>query len=189
MAFNFSSSIYLNERSRFLKYSCFDLYFSLEVPKIVSNILEKNPSKKIRWYIIGDGSKKLIEETKRLIGLYNLEKEVILLGAKDNPYPYIINSNLLVSLSRSEACPYVINEGKILNIPVLSTDYPSAKELIDNGKTGIISNINDFPEMIYHLIENTDNIYNKLKIYSDNNKYNNDDIILKINNLIDNIIK
>lgn len=49
--------------------------------------------------------------------------KVILLGAKSNPYPYFMQSNLQVCLSQSESFSYVIAESKVLHIPVLCNDF------------------------------------------------------------------
>ena len=156
-----------------------------KIPLIVNDILNKGINKNICWYIIGDGDKKLISYTKKLINKYNLENNVVLLGAKTNPYPYIKGSNLVVSLSKSEAYPNVINEGKVLHIPVLSTNYPSAVELIQNEYNGFIKEIKDFPDTIVDLINNRDNVYDNIKNNINDFNYDNDNIIIKINKLLE----
>jgi len=59
-----------------------------------------------------------------------------------------------VTLSLSEACPMIFNEAKILQIPIVSSDFGSAKEFINNGVDGIISPIEEFPEVIYQMMSN-----------------------------------
>lgn len=155
-----------------------------KIPLIVNDILKKEINKNICWYIIGDGDKNLMSFTKELINKYNLESNVVLLGAKTNPYPYIKASNLIVSLSKSEAYPNVINEGKVLHIPVLSTNYPSAVELIQNEYNGFIKELKDFPDTIVDLINNRDYIYSNIKNNINKFKYDNDNILTKINKLL-----
>ena len=53
---------------------------------------------KFKWYIVGDGPERLVIE--EMIKKYNLDNDVILLGNKSNPYPYIKNCNLYVQTSR-----------------------------------------------------------------------------------------
>lgn len=142
-----------------------------KIPQIVNTIIKNGKSQKFKWYIIGSGKKDILTNLLSEIEKYNLKDIVILLGAKENPYPYIKKSNLLVSTSYSEACPYVINEAKVLHIPVLSTNYKSATELITEDN-GIITTINDMPFILYNLINNINIQYTKLnnrtKLYTFN---------------------
>lgn len=104
---------------------------------------------KFHWYLIGDGAER--ERIKESIVENKVEENVIMLGAKTNPFFYIKRADALVCLSRSEACPRVVNEAKILHTPTLSTDYPSIYEFILDGETGIISTIKDMPDAIMRL--------------------------------------
>ena len=125
------------------------------IPSIAAEL--KNRGVVFRWYVIGDGGSDkevLIKEIKDK----NVGDEVILLGAKNNPYPYINRSKILACVSSSEACPNVVNEAKILHVPVVVTDFPSAKELIVDCENGFIRPINE----IYKII---------VKLYSDNAFY------------------
>ena len=58
-----------------------------------------------------------------------------------NPYPAIKNSDLLVCLSSSETFNYTLTEARILGVPVVSADFPAAKEFIKDGLDGIITSI------------------------------------------------
>lgn len=103
------------------------------IPMIASNLKTKN----FNWYIVGpiiwqSEYEKLVCEIKK----YGLSDRIHLLGEKSNPYPYIMNADVLVNTSVSEACPYVINEAKILGTPVVCCDFGSAKEFIANGENG-----------------------------------------------------
>lgn len=131
-----------------------------KIPEIAKKVIDAG-AKNFRWYIIGNGSQSLIQQTSQKIKDEHLEDNVILLGSKDNPYPYIAKSNLLISTSLSESCPYVVNEAKVLHIPVLSTDYPSAIELI-NPNNGIITPIEDMHTALTKLITNEGGIYQTL---------------------------
>lgn len=102
-----------------------------------------------KWYVIGpkaeeEAYKKLVNNIK----IEDVEDIVIRLGEINNPYPYFVAANLLVSLSWSEACPMVFNEAKILNIPIVSTDFASAYEFIDEGTHGLIRPLDLVPEAI-----------------------------------------
>lgn len=101
---------------------------------------------KFHWYLIGDGAER--ERIEASIKEYSVENEVIMLEAKTNPFYYIKRADVLVCLSRSEACPRVVNEAKILHTPTISTDYPSIYEFIKDGDTGLIASLNDIPSTI-----------------------------------------
>ena len=151
------------------------------IPAIARELKRENIL--FRWYIIGDGGsekEQVIEEIKK----NNVQNEVILLGAKNNPYSYLKHANVLVCPSLSEAYPNVVNEAKILHIPVVAADFPSAKELIDNGVNGYISPISEIPSILQSLCLNTQ-LYNKLCENIRNYNYENRSILQKVYELFD----
>ena len=88
------------------------------------------------WFIIGSGElKDALEEQIRSLGV---EETVHLLGERENPYPYIQNADIVVQTSRFEGKSIVLDEAKILCKPIITTDYVSVHDQIDNGKTGMI---------------------------------------------------
>lgn len=88
------------------------------------------------WYIIGEGELK--EELQKQINDKQLTEEVQLLGLRKNPYPYIRFADIFVQPSRYEGKSIVLDEAKILEKPIIITDYPSAPDSICNGKNGMI---------------------------------------------------
>ena len=60
-----------------------------------------------------------------------------LLGAKDNPYPYMAAADLFVLQSYYEGKPLVVDEALVTGTPVLVTDYVSAKEQV-SSEVGIV---------------------------------------------------
>jgi glycosyltransferase involved in cell wall biosynthesis len=72
-----------------------------------------------------------------------------------NPYPYIKNSNLLVSLSISETFSYVIHEAKILGVPVISTPFGSMGDVM--GYNDMVVDLQSIPKEIDKMVE--DNVY------------------------------
>ncbi len=113
----------------------------------------KDMGYQFKWYIIGDGSDK--EKLLRKIIDNNLNNIVNLLGVKENPYPYISNCNLFVQTSRYEGKSVVLDEAKILNRPILSTNYPTVSDQLQNGVEGIVVNISavDIARGIAHCID------------------------------------
>ena len=121
-------------------------------------VLEKD--KKLKLYILGDGSDR--EEINNKIKELDLEGKIILLGKKENPYPWIKNSQLLIHSSKSEGFGLVLVEALILNKIVISTDCPvGPKEICDNGKYGVLVEIGDYKAMareIEDLLKNSSEI-------------------------------
>ena len=86
-------------------------------------------------WIVGDGVEK--EGMQKYVSENRL-LNVKMVGAKDNPYPYIRQADMLVSTSFHEAYGLTIAEAFILGRPVLSTDCVGPRELLDDGKYGIL---------------------------------------------------
>lgn len=99
-----------------------------------------NKGIRFKWFIIGNGA--LYESLKQLIEKNNLADKVILLGEHGNPYPYIKNADVFVQSSRYEGKSVVLNETKMLAKPILATNYPTVTDQIENGKDGIIVDMN-----------------------------------------------
>lgn len=93
-----------------------------------------------QWIIIGDGNERLSLENK--IKQYKLQKEFQLLGLRQNPYSYIKAAQIYVQPSRYEGKSMAIEEAKMLQKPIISTNYKTAKEQIEHKITGIITEIN-----------------------------------------------
>ncbi len=162
---------------RFAKKSQFHL-----IPIIVSELLKLNRDLNFVWYIIASGDA-CEEETKFLIEQYNLQDNVVLLGAKDNPYPYMKQANVVVCTSDSESFSYVLAEAKVLHTPVLSNDFPVAYEVVDDS-TGWIANIREMPQVLAHIIDNVDGEYDKKKASVMKYEYSNQEILRRIDELL-----
>lgn len=98
--------------------------------------LMKNQGIDFKWFIIGMGE--LQADLEKQIAENNLQNEVILLGARENPYPYIQNCTLFVQPSRYEGKSVVLDEAKILASPILATAYPTVKDQLSDGVEGVV---------------------------------------------------
>lgn len=72
-----------------------------------------------------------------------VEKTFLLLGNKNNPFPYIIASDFFILSSKSEAYPLTIGEAMGLGMPIISTNVGGVPEMIDHGKDGILINVDE----------------------------------------------
>lgn len=142
-----SDEIVLLSIGRFCTAKNFD-----NVPNICRQILERGVS--VLWYIIGFGAdEKLI---RRRIIENDMQDNVIILGKKENPYPYIEQCDWYIQPSRFEGKAVTVREAQALHKPVIITDYPTAKSQLDNGCDGVIvpSDNEKCAEAIANLITN-----------------------------------
>lgn len=152
-----------------------------KIPAIASRLLNKGMA--FRWYIIGDGDENEVSFIKNEIERYSLKNEVIMLGAKTNVHYYIKMADILVSTSVSEACPRVVNEAKVLGTPVVSADYRTIFEFIENGKTGIITDIDHIGDAVAELLTDK-NLYNSIKSELSKFEFDNSDLMAKIETVL-----
>lgn len=104
------------------------------VPEICSNILKLGID--VYWYIIGFGpDEQLIKEK---IHQFGMEDRVILLGKKENPYPYIKACDIYIQPSRYEGKSVTVREAQVLHKPVIISNYSTAKSQLKDGIDGII---------------------------------------------------
>lgn len=94
-----------------------------------------------RWYHIGTGALK--EEIEALISSLGVEDEFILLGERANPYPYIGQCDIYVQPSRYEGKSIAIDEAKCLCRPIVTTNFTTVADQIQNGVNGLVCEINE----------------------------------------------
>lgn len=95
-----------------------------------------------RWIIVGDGPEK--KNLENLIKLKGMEKRVILVGNKSNPYPYIKMASFFLLPSENEAAPMVFGESAVLEVPIITTNTCSAIELVEKRGLGwVVENSKD----------------------------------------------
>ena len=111
---------------------CYQKNFII-IPEIISSLPE-SIRHQIRWYICGSGPEEEVEALKSKIYELGVSDACILLGAKDNPYPYIAKADLFVLTSVYESYPTVINEALVLGTPVISVDIPPVHEMLTDDK-------------------------------------------------------
>lgn len=95
---------------------------------------------KIRWYMVGP-----VENEKyceHLIEEFDLDESMVMVGETNNPYEYIRNSDLFIHPSRFEGKSVAIEEAKILNKPIVVTDFSTVHNQIIDKETGLIVDMN-----------------------------------------------
>lgn len=136
-----------------------------------------------RWYAIGKGPYR--EEMERYIKENGLEKHFILLGTTPNPYPFFKDAYLYVQTSRHEGFGLTIAEARLLNIPVVTTEFDAVYNQMIQGKNGIVTKQD--PQMVAEAIEkllNDSNLYQSIKRFLEKEKKGNTEEINKFYDLI-----
>jgi glycosyltransferase involved in cell wall biosynthesis len=99
-------------------------------------------TEKVKFVIVGGG--RLEGELRQLVQNLRLEKQILFTGVKYEAVSYIKSFDIGVLTSDSEGFSNVILEYMAAGIPTIATDVGGNKELIDNGRTGILVGAGDY---------------------------------------------
>lgn len=138
----------------------------------------------VHWWIVGDGE--LRECLEKQVRSNGVEQYLTFLGSKSNPYPYMNNADLIVQTSRWEGKSVVLDEAKILGKPILATAYATVKDQVENGKEGVIVEMNaeSIAKGIECLVED-ESVLNRIRNYLMARDYGNQSEIVKYYKLFD----
>lgn len=111
--------------------------------------LLKDRKVQARWYVLGEGE--LRDSLQKQINRLGLEKDFLLLGAVENPYPYYAQCDLYVHATRFEGKSIAIQEAQILGCPILVSDCNGNREQVEDGIDGAMCALT--PEAVSAKIE------------------------------------
>lgn len=90
----------------------------------------------VRWYVLGEGDQRdFLEKT---IERFGLKEDFILLGAVENPYPYLAQADIYVHASRFEGKSIAIQEAQILGKAIVVSDCSGNREQVTDREDGIM---------------------------------------------------
>ena len=132
-----------------------------------------------KFFIVGDGPLKNKLEEK--INSLDIPNTFILLGQKENPYPYILNADYFCLLSYYEGLPMALLEAKALNKYILITNTASAealenyenKKIFENNEDAIFNGLKDIITNHKNINTNNENTFDE-----------NNEIIKKLINIL-----
>lgn len=107
-----------------------------DIPLICKRLVDEGLD--VKWYIIGYGSPEIEQLVRDNAERMGVTSKVVLLGKKENPYPYIKACDIYVQPSRYEGKSITVREAQIMCKPVIVTNYPTASSQIQNGVDGVI---------------------------------------------------
>lgn len=94
----------------------------------------------IRWYVLGDGDMR--KELENHIAEKHMEKYFILYDVVDNPYPFMLQADIYAHCSRYEGSSIAVREAQVLGKPMLVTNCEGNLELVEDGRNGIVCELN-----------------------------------------------
>ena len=153
------------------------------VPDITKRIVEMGFSE-LKWYIIGfGGDEQLIRQR---IAEAGMENHVILLGKKDNPYPFIKACDIYVQPSRFEGKSVAVREAQVLCKPVIVANYPTANSQIMDRVDGIIvpQDNDGCARAIANVVKSVD-LLNSISNYLTKHDYGNESEVDKVYTILD----
>ena len=101
------------------------------------------------WYLVGEGPERSMLEDH--IAKFKLEENLVLVGAQQNPYPYMKNADVYVQTSRFEGFCLTLCEARILHTPPVSTCFDVVYDQLRDGENGLIVDMT--PEAVADGIE------------------------------------
>ena len=137
-----------------------------------------------KWLILGEG--KLENKLKLEIKKKNLKENIILLGLKVNPYPYIKACDIYVQTSDLEGFGLAIAEARMLNKPVVTTRFDAVFNQMIHEKDGLVVDMNS--EAVFNGIMrliNDESLRKNIIKYLENEKKGNVEEIDKFYKLIE----
>lgn len=105
--------------------------FSIDAMKLL-----KDHGVKARWYVLGEGE--LREKLQFKINKLGLKDDFILMGARENPFPYYKQCDLYVHASRFEGKSIAIQEAQTLGCTLVVSDCSGNREQVEPGVDGMM---------------------------------------------------
>ena len=115
------------------------------VINVLAKLVDQNYDN-IHLTIAGTGS--LENDLKLKVRDLSLENYVSFIGLVNDPYPYLVNSNLYILNSFSEGFSNSLVEAMYCGTPSLSTNVGATSEIIEDGKNGFIVPVDNEKELL-----------------------------------------
>lgn len=79
-----------------------------------------------RWYFLGANPE--AEKYIKLCEEVNVSEEIVFLGVRENPYPYLKNASIVVHPSKFEGKSIALDEAKLLCKPIVVTNFSTVND-------------------------------------------------------------
>ena len=132
------------------------------VAEVASLVLRKLPNSK--FLVIGEGDLK--EEMEEVFNEKGVISRVHFTGNLESPYGAIKQLKCMVMTSRFEGTPIVALEAMVLGTPIVSTPVDGMLDLIEQNKTGLLSDDDNELALTIERIITDDQFRNEMRISS-----------------------
>jgi glycosyltransferase involved in cell wall biosynthesis len=112
----------------------------------------------VKTCLVGEG--KLKSQVETYIKKHRLEDSIDIMGFQENPFPYILNSKILVMPSKYEGFGLTAVESMILGKPVVCSGVGGLSDIVDENCGKICMGVEDYIQEITKLLKNKE-YYNK----------------------------
>ncbi len=123
--------------------------------EIAKNVIMRMTDYQVKFIMIGTGPD--FENVRNLIDEYGMKDHIILTGTVDSVVEVLVDTYLLLVVSKTEGIPFVILEAMAMEVPVISTDVGGIKEVIQDNINGYLIDpetnvVNSFTDKIMDLL-------------------------------------
>lgn len=127
---------------------------------------------KFHWYFIGNSSQ--MDFYEKLARQNGVQENIIFMGMKNNPYPYLQQADIVVHPSQFEGKSIALDEAKIMCKPIVVTNFSTVNDqFVDRVNASICEmNAEDVADKIEELMVNA-NLRNEYIHYLQQNRTDN----------------
>lgn len=138
---------------------------------------------KFKWTVVGGGPD--LAWLRQAASKKQLQHVIDFVGEKSNPYPYMKYADVFVLTSEYEAMPMVILESLITGTPVITTSFLASRELIQDGKNGMVvpMDASEIGRAIRQALEDK-SLLEKWRAYIQSHPLNNHKALLQLKEVI-----
>jgi glycosyltransferase involved in cell wall biosynthesis len=131
---------------------------------LIRALARMRSASRVRAVLCGDGP--LRTHLERLIGEHGLHDRVQLFGYVQNLWSLLKSADVLVSPSRFEGCPNVVLEAMACGCPLIVSDIPAHRELLDD-RSALFASPDDaqgFAERLDQMIDDPESATERARI-------------------------
>ena len=104
--------------------------------------LSKQVREPLCFAVFGVDREDYVLRMRALAAQAGLERQLVFMGFRDPIAPWIAASDLLLATSAGDAFGRTIAEAMLLGTPVIATDAGGHTEIVEHGKTGMLTPVN-----------------------------------------------
>lgn len=115
-------------------------------------ILNQFPN--VRFFVVGSplaNRQKYEQSLRDRVRQLGLEQRIFFLGRRDDMPSVMAAMNIYVHPSEAEACPMAVLEASASGLPVVATDVGGTREIIDDSRTGFLTQTRNPSQIAGHL--------------------------------------